>query len=450
MQQVGKLNAAVNHASVNEQPENDATERSLFYLNCTISKRCSKFLVDTGSALTIVPLQLAGDIEPASIKLIAANNSQIHAYGYSTLKIVIKPLNCEYIWRCVVADVTTPLLGGDFLGHFDLSINMHRKTLQDNVSKRFAVCTSTERNAIYPLFAVSSDTPANIVELLRDFPTITQPFEGGNSVSHNTRHYIETTGPPVACKPRPLHGNKYEAAKEEYEKLEDIGIVRKSGSPWSSPIHLVPKGDKWRVCGDYRRLNNVTKKDSYPMNNIGELQCLLYDKKIFSNLDLVRGYNQIPMDENSIEKTAVNTPFGQYEYLRMPFGLCNASQTFQRFMNELFGQLPFVYVYIDDVLIFSNTKEEHLKHLRQVFEIMEKNGLRIGLEKCHFLKSTINFLGHEISASGLKPLTKSCKEIMEIDPLRTLSNCNVFLDSRIFTASTSDILQAWHCHYIIV
>ena len=107
------------------------------------------------------------------------------------------------------------------------------------------------------------------------------------------------------------------------------------------------------------------------MNNISNLISLLHGDTMFSKLDLVRGYNQIPMDQESIPKTAVATPVGLFEYIMMPYGLCNAAQTFQRFMNELFTDLPFVFVYIDDLLIFSKSEEDHLKHIEKYLKFFQ-------------------------------------------------------------------------------
>ena len=163
------------------------------------------------------------------------------------------------------------------------------------------------------------------------------------------------------------------------------------------------------------------------MKTISSLTCLLHGKRVFSKLDLVRGYNQIPMEESSIPKTAVTTPFGLFQYTHMPFGLCNASQTFQRFMDELFGHLPFVFIYIDDVLIFSANEEEHLDHLKIVFEILLKNNLKIGIEKCSFLKNELEFLGYTVSSEGIKPNTKKCVAISEIAPPETIGELRSFL-----------------------
>ncbi|KAG8174924.1 hypothetical protein JTE90_025987 [Oedothorax gibbosus] len=147
------------------------------------------------------------------------------------------------------------------------------------------------------------------------------------------------------------------------------GIIRTSKSPWGSPLHLVTKPDgSMRPCGDYRRLNDVTVPDRYPLPRIEDFHHILKDNKIFSKLDLLKAYYQIPISEEDKQKTAIITPFGLFEFNVMSFGLRNAPATFQRFINEVFMGLDFTFPYLDDILIASDNEEQHKKHLMEVFD----------------------------------------------------------------------------------
>ncbi len=183
--------------------------------------------------------------------------------------------------------------------------------------------------------ALCSITPS-VRSLLALFPTIVSDRKGKPSPKHKICHTIETTGGPVFAKARRLYPDKLHNAEAEFRELEAAGIIRRSDSSWSSPLHMVRKKDgSRRPCGDYRRLNLVTTHDHYPLPSILDLSNKLHGCKFFSCIDLVKGYHQIPMAAQDIAKTAIITPFGLFEYLFMPFGLRNAAQTFQRFMDSL-------------------------------------------------------------------------------------------------------------------
>jgi hypothetical protein len=197
-----------------------------------------------------------------------------------------------------------------------------------------------------------------------------------------------------------------EFIKEEIDRMLKNNLIQPSESPWASPVVLVrKKNGSLRFCVDYRKLNSVTRRDGYPLPRIDELLDMFGRSKYFSTLDLASGYWQVAMETRDQAKTAFITSQGLYEFKVMPFGLTNAPATFQRLMNKVFKEEigQFVAVYLDDIIIFSATFEEHLQHLRYIFEKLKEAGLRLGKDKCEFCKLELAFLGHIVSGQGISP-----------------------------------------------
>ena len=191
---------------------------------------------------------------------------------------------------------------------------------------------------------------------------------------------------------------------------------------------MVPKKDgTWRPCGDYRRLNQATIRDSYPLPHIHDCTSRLAGASIFSKIDMVKGYHQISIHEEDVPKTAIATPFGLFEFVRMPFGLKNAAQTFQRLMDVATCDLPGVFVYLVDVLIASATVEEHLEHLRKLCEALRRFGLVMNKEKCLFGVDQIEFLGHKITRHGIEPSLEKVRAIRNFQEPKTVKGLQQFL-----------------------
>ena len=188
-------------------------------------------------------------------------------------------------------------------------------------------------------------------------------------------------------------------------ELMNKGLIRPSSSPWGSPVLFVKKSDNtWRMCVDYRALNSVTVKNTYPLPKIQECLDQLGTARYFTKLDCLSGYWQIRVLEGDVAKTAFNTRMGKFEYRVMPFGLCNAPATFQSTMNDLLRDAldQFVIVYIDDILIYSKTREEHMEHVKHVLERLATTGFYLKQSKCEFLQTKIKFCGHIISEGKIE------------------------------------------------
>lgn len=232
------------------------------------------------------------------------------------------------------------------------------------------------------------------------------------SFTNAVKHRIETVDEI------PIHTKSYRypfCHKEEVQRqIQDMlnqGIIRHSNSPWSSPIWVVPKKkdasgkQKWRLVVDYRKLNDKTIADRYPIPNITEVLDKLGKCQYFTTLDLASGFHQIEVEERDIQKTAFSVEYGHYEYVRMPFGLKNAPATFQRVMDNVLRNLlgKNCLVYMDDIICYSVSLQEHMASLGKIFEELRKYNLKIQLDKSEFLCREVAFLGHIVTPEGVKP-----------------------------------------------
>lgn len=383
------------------------------------------FLVDSGSDASLIAANKRELNSPVLQTFRAANGTSINVYGRKSITVNLG-LRRNFTFSFYVCNVTCSIIGADFLYTFNLSPDLRNKRLIDfttnlKIPAKIRTCS---------IFCVKSNTVNTIFgKLLLKFPEITKLPDPNQPVKHNTVHYINTKGSPVAAKPRRLAPDRLKMAKAEFQRMIQLGHMRPSKSQYSSPLHMVPKkgSTEWRPVGDYRSLNAQTIKEKYPIPCIADFTSELHGKQIFSHIDLIKAYHQIPINSADVHKTAICTPFGLFESLRMQFGLCNASSTFQRFIDEVTRDLPFVYAFVDDLLVASNNETEHLTHLNLLFTKLKEYGLCINVEKCQFGKSSIEFLGFMLSKDGIKPLPDRVNCILDFPKPTTLTQLRRYL-----------------------
>ena len=283
---------------------------------------------------------------------------------------------------------------------------------------------------------LNSEERDKITRLCQSFSDIFY-LEGDKlTFTNQVKHEINTgDAKPIFTKSyRYPHAHKQEV-KTQMDKMLKQGIIRPSFSPWSSPVWVVPKKmdasgtQKWRIVIDYRKLNEVTVKDRYPLPNITDLLDQLGKCKYFSTIDLCSGFHQIQVEEQDIFKTAFSVDNGKYEYCRLPMGLSNSPSTFQRVMDNIMTGLQGAecLIYMDDIIVYSSTLEEHLERLEHVFTRLADSNLKIQPDKCEFLRKEVAYLGHLVTPEGIKPNPSKVEAVVNFPPPRSPREVKQFL-----------------------
>ena len=245
-------------------------------------------------------------------------------------------------------------------------------------------------------------------------------------------NHVIDTGDATPIKQRPYRTtpeNREEIDRQVDDMLQK-GIIQESLSPWSSPVVLVKKKNgEMRFCIDYRAINKISKLDSFPMPLVVETLDALSGTQYFSTLDLKSGYWQIEMDPLSREKTAFVTHNGLYEFLVMPFGLTNSGASFTRLMSHILRGLEyrFAFIYIDDIIVFSKSVEEHLAHLEEIFRRLKEANLKLNPKKCCFAKQKVEYLGHVVTPDGVQPNPEKVRVVQDFPVPKNSKQLRTFM-----------------------
>lgn len=286
-----------------------------------------------------------------------------------------------------------------------LPAGVTEETMSATVSSQTTTPSVVDKVELLNLSALTEQDQTSVKSLLHRYHSVFSAHDGDLGCTNLLSHDIPLLDDvPVRQRYRRIPPSEYEAVKAHINQLLESEVIRESCSPYASPIVLVRKKDgSLRLCVDYRLLNSKTRKDAFPLPRIEETLDALSGVRWFSTLDLASGYNQVPVSEQDRPKTAFCTPFGLFEFNRMPFGLCNAPSTFQRLMQRMFGdqQCQSLLLYLDDIVVYSSSVNQHLQRLELVLGRLHQEGLKVKLEKCAFFQQEVSYLGHVISSQGV-------------------------------------------------
>ena len=344
---------------------------------------------------------------PYTIESVSNNNNYFCRVG-SSLKRYHANIIKSYTERVPSPphDIITPFAGVAFIDELNCDDSESKLEFLSVKQKEFP-------DNAYISEDLSSDKQEEARRLLRQFPKTLSDIPGKTSLLQHSIRLTDETPFRIRQYPIPVHAKK--EVEDEIENMRKCGIIRPSSSPYSSPLCVVRKRDNTiRLCMDFRKLNSITVFDAEPIPTLGDLLSQLKGAIYFTKFDLTKGYWQIPLAENSKAYTAFQTSQGLFEFNFLPFGLSTASCSFQKCMRKALGSLPFIISYFDDVLIFSKTWEEHIKHIRQTLETLEEANFTIKPSKTSVGCTSIDFLGHVVSAGCIRPDKAKTQKILEI------------------------------------
>lgn len=279
---------------------------------------------------------------------------------------------------------------------------------------------------------VDSGGREQLANLLQEYRDVFSKSTRNMGLTTLTKHKIDVgDAAPIKCRPYRVSQKERQLIDEQIREMLESNVIRPCHSPWASPVVLVKKKDgSTRFCVDYRKLNNVTRKSTYPIPNIDDILTYLGDSKYFTTLDMFSGYWQVEIEEESKQYTAfIAQGHGLYEFNVLSFGLCNAPATFQHLADQVFDGMKWrdVLIYLDDIVVFSRTWEEHLEKLERVFKRLREAGLTLKPSKCIYAKPEVKLLGHVVSKEGIAPDEEKLRAIRDFPEPKTIKHVQSFV-----------------------
>jgi len=391
----------------------------------------------------VVPAQLrpeADELAPTCTGLIMPSTKFVTKFSTAMAGMVATPDESGRVWVRLQNFLprTTTIPKNYEIAQFDSDIIIDPEESAVPVAQDEEKTCNTVRESASPqpedLFDLNHLAPpekAAIVDVLKENHDVVSQDSFDLGKTDVVTHGIDTeTEKPKRQPPRRLPIHQRAEVKEHIDQLLDNDVISPSCSPWAAPIVAVRKPDSSiRLCIDYRQLNAITKKDAFPLPRVDDAIDAMAGARYFSTLDLAAGYWQVELDEAAKAKSAFVTPFGLYEWNRMPFGLCNAPGTFQRLMNHILGDLvpSICLVYLDDIIVFSSSIAEHTRRLKLIFNRLREAGLKIKPKKCKLLQTSVTYLGFTFSAHGVQPDNCKADAVKSWPTPKSLSDVRSFL-----------------------
>ena len=372
-------------------------------------------IIDTGAGVSILGTKIGREVKPCALRVQAVGGAPLRVQGTVSVKIQIGESVLTHS-MLVVDNVDETIIGIDLLRRLQAQIDLKGSNVRiTNQDWKVSVDGDIRKS---PVGAVEvKELPEcalpSVKQCVQEFSDLFSSSGDDYGLCTWLEHTIELQ-PGSCCKrvQRRVPQKLLPELQRQIAEMLEKGIIQKTRSPYSSPVVLTRKADgSYRFCVDFRELNRITVKDAFPMPTADEIFSQLYQAKVISLIDLRSGYWQLPMAVQDRKKTAFCINGQQYEFLRMPFGLCNAPATFRRLLLQILEGLEGVMVYGDDIVVYATTETEHTIRLKRLFERIRQAGLKLSSKKCQLARQTIVCLGHVVGNGQLRPLPEKLESI---------------------------------------